>query len=213
MSDAAPAVERVVVAAAPSAWADAGFRVERGELRVGSVAIELAGADAGRRIVRCDLSGVRDGDLDGLPVARVERPVAAAAAAPHPNGVSRVDHVVAFTPDLDRTVAAGEAIGLDLRRVREEPAPAGSPRQAFFRIGEAILEIAQAPAGSPLAGDSPARFYGLAFVVDDLEATAAALGDRCGEPRDAIQPGRRIATIRKEADLGLPVALMTPRVA
>lgn len=157
----------------------------------------------------------RRADFDGLPIARADDGAAGEAdpAPAHPNGVTRIDHVVAFTADLDRTVAAGQAIGLDLRRVRDEPAPAGSPRQAFFRIGEAMLEVAQAPDGSPLAGDSPARFYGLAFVVEDIDATAALLGDRCGEPRDAIQPGRRIATVRREAGLGLPVALMTPRLA
>jgi catechol 2,3-dioxygenase-like lactoylglutathione lyase family enzyme len=216
VSDAAPAVERLVVAADPAAWSDAGFRVEDGVARVGSVPIELAGAEAGKRITRCVLSGVRLDDFDGLPVALAEAPGAAASresSPPHPNGVTRIDHVVAFTPDLDRTVAAGQALGLDLRRVRDEAAPAGSPRQAFFRLGELMLEVAQAPEGSPLAGDSPARFYGLAFVVEDIDATAAALGPLCGEPRDAVQPGRRIATVRREAGLGLPVAFMTPRPA
>jgi hypothetical protein len=28
--------------------------------------------------------------------------------------------------------------------------------------------------------------------------------------KDAVQPGRRIATVRKQAGLGLPVALITP---
>jgi hypothetical protein len=32
-----------------------------------------------------------------------------------------------------------------------------------------------------------------------------------GDIRDAVQPGRRIATVRREAGLGVPVALMTPR--
>lgn len=233
MTGDAPAVDELVLAADADAWRTAGFHVDSDAVvRIGSVPLTLAGAAAGKRIVRCALRGVASDDFDGLPIARVDgvasagpvqtptaaagaaRPhdaVPTAAAAPHPNGVVRIDHVVAFTPDLDRTVAAGQALGLDLRRVRDEPAPAGSPRQAFFRLGELILEIAQAPPGSPLAGDSPARFYGLAFVVDDIDATAASLGDLCGDPRDAIQPGRRIATVRRDANLGLPVAFMTPR--
>ena len=80
-----------------------------------------------------------------------------------------------------------------------------------FYGAELILEIAQAPPGSPLKPDSPARFYGLAFLVEDIDATATSLGDLCGDPRDAVQPGRRIATVRKEAGLGLPVAFMTPQ--
>ena len=211
MNDSDAAVEEIVVAAEAGAWREAGFAVERDAVQVGSVTIELAGEAAGRRIVRCTLRGVDSESFDGLPIALADGSRTAAVAPSHPNGVARIDHVVAFTPDLDRTVAAGQALGLDLRRIRDEPAPAGSPRQAFFRFGEPILEIAQAPDGSPLAGDSPARFYGLAFVVEDIAATAASLGELCGEPREAIQPGRRIATVRREAGLGLPVAFMTPR--
>jgi catechol 2,3-dioxygenase-like lactoylglutathione lyase family enzyme len=208
-----PAVDELVVAAEPTAWRDAGFGVaDGGRVRIGSVTLDLAGAAAGKRIVRCTMRGIESDSFDGLPIARADgSPTADGASPPQSNGVTRIDHVVAFTPDLDRTVAAGQALGLDLRRIRDEPAPAGSPRQAFFRIGEVLLEVAQAPPGSPLKPDSPARFYGLAFLVDDIDATAASLGDLCSDPRDAVQPGRRIATVRKEANLGLPVAFMTPR--
>jgi hypothetical protein len=55
----------------------------------------------------------------------------------------------------------------------------------------------------------PARFWGITFAVDDLDACAELLGDRLGSIRDAVQPGRRIATVRREARLGLPVALIS----
>jgi len=207
----APAVARLALAAEPPAWAAAGFRVEGGSVTVGGVVLGLRGADAGRGIVDCALRGVGERPaLDGLPLSAALDGQPVQPATPHPNGVRAIDHLVAFTPDLDRTVAAARALGLDLRRIRDEPAPAGSPRQAFFRLGELMLEVAQAPHGSPLAPDSPARFYGLAFVADDLDATAHAPG-LVGAPRDAVQPGRRIATYRRGAALGLPVALMTPR--
>jgi hypothetical protein len=212
LTAAGPALEEIVVAAASSAWRDAGFRVDGDDASVvhaGTAAIRLAGPEAGKRIVRCALRGIDSESFDGLPIACSEAPSIAAPAPPHPNGVVGIDHLVVFTPDLDRTVAAGQALGLDLRRIRDEPAPAGSPRQAFFRLGDLILEVAQAPPGSPLRPGSPARFYGLAFLIKDIDATAASLGDLCGEPRDAVQPGRRIATVRKEAGLGLPVAFMT----
>jgi catechol 2,3-dioxygenase-like lactoylglutathione lyase family enzyme len=206
-------LDRIVVAAEGSAWRDAGFRLDGDATvtRVGAVAIELVGAGAGKRIVSCALRGVDSYSFDGLPIEAAGAGASSPAGDPHPNGVTRIDHVVAFTPDLDRTVAAGQALGLDLRRIRDEPAPAGSPRQAFFRLGELLLEVAQAPPGSPLSPDSPARFYGLAFLVADIDATAASLGPLCSDPRDAVQPGRRIATVRKEANLGLPIAFMTPR--
>jgi hypothetical protein len=47
--------------------------------------------------------------------------------------------------------------------------------------------------------------------VDDLEATGAVLGDLLGTPRDAVQPGRKIATLRPEAGLGPAIAFMTPQ--
>jgi hypothetical protein len=46
--------------------------------------------------------------------------------------------------------------------------------------------------------------------VEELERTAARLGSLLGEPRAAVQPGRRIATLQEEAGLGPAVAFMTP---
>ena len=149
--------------------------------------------------------------LDGLPTERSDEPPEPAAPV-HPNGVERLDHIVAFSGHLERTIASLEAAGLDLRRLREGLTPAGSRRQAFFRLGESILEVVERPPGPRAAADrdAPSRFYGLAFLVEDIEATAAVLGDRLGRVRDAVQPGRRIATVAREAGLGLPVAFMTP---
>jgi hypothetical protein len=119
--------------------------------------------------------------------------------------------VVAFTPDLDRTTARLRAAGLDFRRMREEPTPGGAPRQAFFRVGEPVLEVVQAPEGTRIAADrdGPARLWGISFAVADLDQTVAQLGTLVGEPRAAVQAGRRIATLRREAGLGPAVALMS----
>jgi hypothetical protein len=43
-----------------------------------------------------------------------------------------------------------------------------------------------------------------------MNATAAALGESLGEPRDAVQPGRTIATLRRGAGSSVPLAFMTP---
>jgi hypothetical protein len=208
----AAAIAELTVADEPAAWAALGFAVDGGVCRVGDVPIRLAGRDAGRGLVGWTLRGVATEQLDGLPTTRAGDEDDATSAV-HPNGITTLDHVVAITPALDRTVAALQAAGLDLRRVREEPTPTGAPRQAFFRLGEAILEVVQAPeeamarSGGP---DGPAFFWGLAFKVADLDTTVAAIGaERCSGPRPAVQPGRRIATLRRSAGLALPVALMT----
>jgi hypothetical protein len=46
--------------------------------------------------------------------------------------------------------------------------------------------------------------------VESLDRAAAALGERLGDARDAVQPGRRIATLRRSAGFAVPVAFMTP---
>jgi len=207
---ASPTIERLTVTDAPEAWAAAGFAVKGGLCEIGSVRLELAGPGRGRGIVAWALRDVGPGDLDGVPTAASEAPLV--RGGPHPNGATGVDHVVAMTPDLDRSMAAFEAGGLDLRRVREEPTPGGAPRQAFFRMGEVILEVVQAPEGTRIASDpaGPARLWGLALRVEDLERTARQLGELLGTPRPAVQAGRSIATLNKEAGLGPAVAFMTP---
>jgi len=210
-----PELTGLTLAADPERWAAAGFAVSPDEtpsVVAGAVRMDLAGAGAGRGIVHWTLAGIarEPGDLDGLPTEAAVVGTTA-AAAPHPNGVTGLDHVVAFSPDLERTIATLKGAGLDFRRLREGPTAAGAQRQAFFRVGRPLLEVIEHPPGVPAgAGPSaPSRFWGLALAVDDLDASAASLGELLGQPRAAIQPGRRIATFARTAGLGLPVALIT----
>lgn len=209
-SSVVASIDALTVADPAGAWRDCGFLVDGDECVVGDIRIRFA-PEEGRGLTGWSLRGVESLELDGLPTTRSDRP-APDDAPTHPNGIVSLDHVVAISSDLDRTVAALITAGLDLRRIREEPTPAGAPRQAFFRLGSAILEVVQEPpeATERAGGDRPAFFWGLAFVAPDLERTAAFLGDRAGEIRPAVQPGRQIATLRRSAGLSLPVALMTP---
>lgn len=211
---AAVELDQLTVADEPEAWRGCGFEVDGDTVVVGETRIRLVGPDAGRGLAGWSLRHLGDAgsELDGLPTTRSRRPPPA-AAPPHPNGVDGLDHVVAISPDLDRTTAALSGAGLDLRRVRDEPTPAGAPRQAFFRLGAVILEVVQEPREAIERGGGPERpafFWGLALLAPDLDATVASLGERVGEARDAVQPGRRIATLRRSAGLSLPVALMSP---
>jgi hypothetical protein len=207
-------VDSLTVADPPAAWSALGFEVQGDTCVVGDLRIRLAGPEAGKGLTAWALRGI-DGAgsdrLDGLATVHSDRELPGEPPA-HANGVTALDHVVAITPALERTVAALQKAGLDLRRIREEPTPAGAPRQAFFRLGATILEVVQEPAeASARHGvDRPAFFWGLALVAPDLDATVAWLGDRVGEARPAVQPGRRIATLRRAAGLSVPVALMSP---
>jgi Glyoxalase/Bleomycin resistance protein/Dioxygenase superfamily len=198
-----PSIDELEIADEPAAWSAAGFDVADGVCQVARVRLRLVGRGPRRGILGWTL-----GDETSAGSGPGE------AAAPHPNGVVRVDHVVMLSPDLDRTVEELESQGFDLRRRREGATPGGSTRQAFFRAGEPILEVVQAPEGTSVARDpgGPARLWGLAFLVEDMDHTARALGDLLGRPRDAVQPGRQIATLRAEAGLGPATAFMTPAV-
>lgn len=209
-------IEELVVADAPESWAALGFAVEGDVCDLGGVRIRLAGPDVGKGLVGWSLRGVKTTELDGLETTPAEVATspepAPAGPIPHPNGITAIDHVVAITPRLERTVAALEGAGLDLRRIREDPTPAGAPRQAFFRLGPTILEVVQEPAGvvERDGAERPAFFWGLALLAPDIDATVAGLADCVSEIRPAVQPDRRIATLRRSAGLALPVALMTP---
>jgi hypothetical protein len=129
---------------------------------------------------------------------------------PHPNGTVAIDHIVVITPDLGRTVAAVEQVGLTLRRTRDSGTYGTPMRQAFFKLGPIVLEVVGPPEPAEQYAARPAGFFGLAVTVADLDATAAFLGDRLHPAKDAVQPGRRIATLDRSAGSTVPLAFMSP---
>jgi len=162
-----------------------------------------AGEDPG--VIGWALSGLpaeAPSEIDGLATAAVD-PVGPVFAQ-HELGASAIDHVVVLTSDLSRTTGAIEAAtGCELKRVRE----VGEMHQGFHRLGRGGL-IVEVVARADVE-EGPASFWGLVLNVDDLDAACALLGDLVGEAKDAVQPGRRIATLRTGAGLDLPVALMS----
>jgi hypothetical protein len=182
------------------AWGRLGFELEGGAFALGTTLLRPTGAGGGIR--GWTLAGVTGDDLAGLPTTIAG--VGPATKAPeHPNGASRLDHLVVRTPRFDMTAATLEEAGLDLRRVRQA---APTVRQGFFWVGDTILELVE----DERAG--AAEFWGLVIVVADIDRAADLLGDLLGDVRPAVQPGRRIATVREAAGAGLPLALMTPHV-
>jgi hypothetical protein len=212
-------VDEVVVGDEPDAWRSAGFTVDDdGVARVGQVRVRLVGREAGKRIrtwslrlletatLDTDPSDPERTHIDGIPTTASTSPLSEPAA--HPNGVLLIDHVVLVTPNQQRTIAAFERVGLDARRTRETDTYGAPFLQTFFRAGEVILELIGPEEPN---GDGPAGFFGLAFTVADLDATAALLGDGIGAVKDAVQPGRRIGTLRhKQFDISVATALMSP---
>ena len=227
-----PAARTVTIGDTAETWAALGLPTS-----LGGIELELAGGGGG--ILGVTVEGLTNDHPDGLPLtaARTEgtvhrpacggRPVRTEGTVPSVRkkgtvpsvrkkgtvpsvrkkgtGLAVIDHLVAFTDSLARSVAAMEAAGLDLRR-RRDPPEAPMP-QAFFNLSTTILEVGETERADGCA------FWGLTIAVPDLDALVQRLGpERVGTPRDAVQPGRRIATLRREAGLSFPLALMTPRV-
>lgn len=187
----------VVVGGPVQPWEALGFTVVDGLIPFWNGAVEVGDATPAPalRVAGTDVAG----DLDG--VALLAGTVA--PAVEHPNGAVELDHVVIRTPSLERTSAAVEQrLGLPLKRIRE----AGTLRQGFHRFPErgCIVELVETD------GADRASLWGLVVIVADIDAFVAGAGTGLvGEARPAVQPGRRIASVRREAGLPCPVAVMS----
>jgi hypothetical protein len=217
-------VAEIVIAADATAWRRVGLPVDStGRAMVGSVCIQIVppgsveapgGSASGATSWLLASAPSPVTSIDGLATrhlaADVDLPTAGSDAVIAPGAlaldVAGFDHLVINTDDLERTCHAIEAAtGAPLKRVRE----VGALRQGFHRLGEVVLEVVT----HPQVPTGPASFWGFVINVSNLDEVAARLGpDVISPAKDAVQPGRRIATFRVEAGLGLPVALMTPLI-
>lgn len=179
----------------PAALERLGLDVAGDRAGVGGVTLEAAGDEAGEGILGLDLEGAAGGGP--LPLVDVEQ----VEDGVHPLGATAVDHVVVLAGDVE---AAVHDLGATARRSELRD----GRRYAFVVAGTALLEFV----GPATPDDRPARCWGLALTVADLDAAVALLGDACGAPKDAVQPGRRIATVRHDQlGLGVPTVLLSPR--
>ncbi|MFN7149942.1 MAG: VOC family protein [Microthrixaceae bacterium] len=202
------------LADAPEAWASAGFAVVHDTVLLGSTLLRLTGhgtdPDGGTGVLGWALDGV-DGPVDSLQTC-APAPAWASDSPPHPNGIERIDHVVVRTGDQDRTLAAFQRAGLEVRRGRSTSSYGSPMRQSFLWAGDVIIELV-GPDDGAASTDEPPSFFGLALVAADLDTTAAHLGELLSTPKDAVQQGRRIAGLRgATVGISVPIAVMSPHV-
>jgi hypothetical protein len=195
------AVDRLDVADPADAWRRAGFSVDSDSVcRVGGVRIRLTGPGHHTGLVGWALRGVYCvGDLDGIPTTTSDS--TPTSPATHRNGVTAIDHVVVMSPDLGRTLESLADIGLQPRRERDAELGGRAIRQIFFRLGEVIVEVVGSPERT---AEGPSTLWGITYVVTDIDATARYFGDHTTPIKDAVQPGRRITTLR-HAEFGMSV--------
>ena len=162
-----------------------------------------------------DLVGcpTRASHIAGLPVVHVDDAQVVETVAPS-NASSQfvlhivgVDHVVVLADDVRATCSEiAEQSGAPLKRVKEGDRGV----QGFHRWGSVILEVVERRLVAPSDSATTAAYWGLVVVVDQINEVATHLGpDVIGAPKPAVQPGRRIATVRSGAGLGVPLALMS----
>jgi hypothetical protein len=200
-------VEWLTIAGDPEVWGSLGLAVGAdGVIPLFGTGLKITESSSPDEtgIAGWALSGVEPvAAVAGLPSEVVE--AGPPVFAEHALGAVELDHVVIMTSSLETVSAAvAEATGCELKRTRE----LGTITQGFHRIGRGglIVEIVQ----HPDFDRGEAEFWGLVINVDDLDAACELLGsERVSEPKDAVQPGRRIATIRSEVGLGTALALMS----
>jgi hypothetical protein len=202
VSDSRPELRGLHISDQPGRWRALGFEIDdAGVADVGGVRLQLVAGGGG--IIAWEIAGLAASTrkVDGLDT-RAGPPARPEAPGTHPNQALAIDHLVVRTPDFDRTAAALYGVGMPLRRVRD----AGGFRQGFRRLGPAILELVEDPSGRC----GPATFWGVVFVLANLGNPYPPLGRHLSESRTAVQAGRRIATLSKEAGLTPRVAFMDP---
>jgi hypothetical protein len=76
-------------------------------------------------------------------------------------------------------------------------------------LGEVIIEVV----GSPeTTAEGPSTLWGITYVVADIDAAAAFFGEATTPVKDAVQPGRRITTLRHQRfGMSVPTALISAR--
>ena len=196
-----------------AAWSAAGFFVSaEATVTLGQTIIECTGPGEpfqgwqihGCQIQDCQIQGRQiqgssssiseHPSIDGLKLlaASDQGPsLNSVASQPHPNGITSIDHIVVSTGDSQRSIAAFESAGFEVRGSRSTSSYGSPMRQTFFWAGDVIVEL-MGPDLGEATSESPAQIFGLALVAADLESTAAAVGELHGTPKAAVQTGRQI---------------------
>ena len=195
-------IAQLVVGGQPTAWSSIGLTLVDGISSVGDFSLRFDDSlEPG--ISSWTLSGcIGNGDIDGILTTHGDLTQSAKPDSTIMDIVG-VDHVVIFTNDLERTsTEVARVTGEPLKRIREA---GDGVRQGFHRLGSVIVEIVEQKRVERTF------LWGIVLTVNNLDDVARHFGpDVLSPPRDAVQPGRRIAAFRGGVGLGTAVALMTP---
>jgi catechol 2,3-dioxygenase-like lactoylglutathione lyase family enzyme len=182
-------------------------------LPVGKSAIVLQPAQEDRGVTRvcfdaeggpAELQGLPADEHFGLPIA-IAAPTEPLPAAPGP--VECLDHLVISSGDSAKVAAHfRDVLGLEIKRTFARPGTGN--HLEFGKLVDVVLEFAGPP--EPREGEVKAAFWGIVFTVNDIDAVVAtcrAAGYETTDPRPAVQPGAKIAAVKRGTG-GVPFALI-----
>jgi len=192
-----PVLTRLDLPGATACWEALGFSISSGKLRVGQVVCHLGASETSWGFDRPDvlISDVAAAAVSPQSALEVPTPTT------HANGAFKVDHIVLASDDPRGTKSQLESFGFVAKGARIVGDPGAESSQTFFWSGELLLELV-GPADGAGTEVPRARIWGVTFVVGRLVS----------QQRAAVQSGRKIAIVSKDAGVGLEVAFMSPHI-
>ena len=119
--------------------------------------------------------------------------------------VKRMDHAVVLSADMESSRRLwGDILGA--RLALDRTFPERNTRILFYRLGDITVEISGGAQQTEEGIGKPDRMWGLAWGVDDLEATCRRLlssGVNVVGPRTGIKPGTLVATAKGASTHGV----------
>ena len=200
-----PTIAELHVGDDSTAWERLGFCINEKRSLIGRT--EVVFSDGPKGIHSWVLRNSMPSQFGPIPTTFTENPVPNPSIA-HPNGSIGFHHVVLMVPEFDIGKTALSNAGVQVEQGR----PFGSTEKAMLRsapkMGDIELELI-----GPESEDRSRiwELWGLVIAVSDIDATSELLGDLLGQVKPAVQKHRRIATLKKEAELGVAVAFLGPK--
>ncbi len=203
-----PVLTRLDLPGAAARWEALGFSISSSQMRIGQVLCRVGASEASWGF---DSADVLISEIASIASPHGVAGETAPASIAHANGAFKIDHVVLASDDPVDTTSQLESFGFVAKGERVVGDADAQRSQTFFWSGELLLELV-GPAPASGAHSPRARIWGVTFVVDDLDRLKQAAGSLLGPARDAVQPGRQIATVGGDAGVGPKIAFMTPHI-
>ena len=186
-----------------NSWNGAGFKAVNGVVALSDIDVLFVKGTGG--LIEWGWDKLPEGmtSICGVPAFRYEDKN---TIQKQPNGVLSVDHIVLHSNDAEYVKNEFAKLNMTPRAQRDDIYPGIT--QIFYRPEKGVvIEVV-------VNKDFPKTFlWGMTLVVEDIDIAKQLLKDNSSNPKKAIQPGRRILTVRgAQLNIETNMAMMTPHV-